>query len=49
MPKIFAAPPLDRSASVKPLTDIHPRWNITGEYQRPPMTKVETAAARTAR
>jgi hypothetical protein len=48
MPKIRAALPRARSASVKPLADIHARWNIAGEYQRPPITNVETAAATTA-
>src|SRR5262245_25194193 len=43
-PKILPVPPFFRSASVKPLADIHGRANSSGEYQTPPTRKVESAA-----
>src|SRR5271169_203806 len=43
-PKILIMLLLARSASLKLLTAIQARPNRTGEYQRPPIRKVETAA-----
>src|SRR5580704_2448605 len=47
-PKILTILPLARSASSRLFTDIQARPNKAFEYQRPPRTKVETAAATTA-
>src|ERR1700741_2170226 len=47
-PKIFGRLPRLRSSWVKLLVDIHARPKRAGEYQRPPIANVETAAARTA-
>src|ERR1022692_3660269 len=47
-PKILIMLLLAKSASERLLTDIQARPNKALEYQSPPRTKVETAAARTA-
>src|SRR5580658_726046 len=47
-PKILAILLLFRSSCVKLLADIQARPNKAGEYQSPPIRKVETAAATTA-
>src|SRR5882672_5035208 len=47
-PKILGMLDLLSSASLRLLTDIQGRPNSAFEYQRPPIRKVETAAATTA-
>src|SRR5580698_4597784 len=47
-PKTLAMLLLFRSSCVKLLADIQARPNNAGEYQSPPITNVETAAAKTA-
>ncbi len=48
-PKIFAVLPSLSFSSVNPFARIQALWKRSGDHQRPPNTKVEGAAASTAK